>query len=69
MMKQRKYAVAARIYAEAARLSPADSQYLLAGRNRTGRARQASTLHNQKQLQTNEPSSSLKKVPGGFGKA
>ena len=30
MMQQRKYAVAARIYAEAARLSPADSQYLLA---------------------------------------
>ena len=30
MMQQRKYSVAARIYAEAARLNPSESQYLLA---------------------------------------
>ena len=30
MMQQRKYSVAARIYAEAARLNPAETQYLLA---------------------------------------
>ncbi len=29
MMQQRKYAMAARIYAEAARLNPAEPQYLL----------------------------------------
>ena len=43
MMQQRKHAVAARIYAEAARLNPADSQYLLA--EGTALVEQASSIN------------------------
>lgn len=46
MMKQRKYAVAARIYAEAARLNPAEPQYQLA--RATALVEQATTIDQTK---------------------
>lgn len=45
-MQQRKYAVAARIYAEAARLNPNEPQYLLA--QGTALVEQASTIDKAK---------------------